>query len=89
MNPAVHLRDYLGTGALVAVLGESLPALGHFPDDVRHAVWGAIGAALAYAVGKIIRALGDRAERAILGKPARARAKATASTDEGTTATSR
>lgn len=84
MNPAVQLRDYLGTGALVAVLGDSVPALGHFPDDVRHAVWGAIGAALAYTVGKVIRALGDRAERAILGKPARARAKATASTSDAT-----
>lgn len=84
MNPAVQLRDYLGTGALVAVLGDSVPALGTLPDDVRHAVWGAIGAALAYTAGKIIRALGDRAERAILGKPARVRAtKATSTPDAG------
>lgn len=74
----IHVRDYLGSGALLAVLGDSVPALGQLPNDVRHAFWGAVGAALAYAVGTVLRAAGDRAAAKIRG-----RVRRPATTDAG------
>lgn len=62
------LERMVGSGALLGVLGNSVHALGTLPADVRSAIWGAIGASLAYAVGVVIRAVGDRAAEGIRGR---------------------
>lgn len=62
------LERMVGSGALLGVLGQSVNFLGSLPPDVRSAVWGAVGASFAYAVGVVIRAAGDRMAERILGR---------------------
>lgn len=62
------LERMVGSGALLGVLGQSVHAFGSLPADVRSAIWGAVGASLAYAVGVVIRAGGDRLAAAVRGK---------------------